>query len=601
MKNTYYAHFFLMLCNLEVIMKFGKIKSTLLTSALVLAGASHAISVDNKMFEGQWYKPGTNSGWSFEYLKTGPEKGLMFVAGYIYDDAGNPLWVTGTAPVVSGQSILDFDLLTTSGGTIGGGTNATNQNVGSMNVDFKSCHKASVHLTGISTDILASTEVSFDMEPLDNITGQFHNGTVCAYQTEFVACPSFATASTQPKTCILSGTLTGDKTLTNDTNWVLQGAVFVGEDGGTAGNLTIEPGTRVIGVTGNDFLAVQRGSKIFAEGTANAPIVFTGPFNASDASAGAGNWGGLVINGKAPLNICDSSVPFNQCEDTGEGASGNFGGDQVHDSSGVLKYVRVQFGGFRINDEDELNGIAFQGVGDGTVIDYVQVHANEDDGIEMFGGTANLKHIVLTHIKDDSLDWTHGWQGKVQYLLVKQNPDAADDKERGIEADNYELNNDATPRSQPMIANATFIGADSDNRTTTGILLRRGTGANFTNVIVTGFEKCLDLDSDATFAAAGTPTNLTGITTMQNTVISCAQNFEEESGDAFTVQSLFEAQAGNEATDPALDGIYPTSNTPTNKTIDSAVWGAFFDKVNYVGAFQSKSQAWTNGWTEFLD
>ena len=582
-------------------MKFQGFKKALLGSALLAASAVNAIDVNNNLFEGQWYKPGTNSGWGFDYLKTGPEKGLMFVTGFIYDDSGAPIWVTGTAPVVSGQSILDFSLITTSGGTIGGGTNAVNEDFGSMNVDFKSCQKASVNLTGVSSSVLPSTEVSFDLEPLDNITGKFHDASVCAYQTEFTSCPSFATASTQAKTCILSGTLTGDKTLTNDINWVLQGPVFVGEDGGTTGNLTIEPGTRVLGVTGNDFMAVQRGSKLFAEGTAKAPIVFTGPFNASDASASAGNWGGLVINGQAPLNICDESVPFAQCEDVGEGASGNFGGDKPHDSSGVLKYVRVQFGGFRINDEDELNGIALQGVGDGTVVDYIQVHANEDDGIEAFGGTVNLKHIVLTSIKDDSLDWTHGWQGKVQYLLVKQDPDSASDKDRGIEADNYELNNDATPRSQPMIANATFIGASSDNKTPIGILLRRGTGANFTNIIVTGFEKCLDLDSDATFTAAGSPASLTGTTTMENAVISCAQNFEEESGDAFTVQSFFEAQPGNEVADPALDNIYPTANTPTNKTIDPSKWGAFFDKVNYVGAFKSKAQAWTNGWTEFLD
>ncbi len=582
-------------------MKVGKFKSIVLTGALVVAGVSQAISVDNKMFEGVWFKPGTNSGWGFEFLKTGDEKGLMFVTGFIYDDNGTAFWVTGDAPVVSGQSILSFELKTTSGGSIDGDSNAVNENFGLMDVDFKSCQKASVSLTGINSDILASEGVSFDLEPIDNIVGQNHDSSVCTYQTEFTTCPDFAATSTQPKTCVLSGTLTGNKTLTNDTNWVLQGAVFVGEDGGATSNLTIEPGTRVLGVTGNDFLAIQRGSKLFAEGTAKSPIVFTGPYNASDESAGAGNWGGLVINGKAPLNICDESVAFSQCEDVGEGASGNFGGDQPHDSSGVIKYVRVQFGGFRINDEDELNGIALQGVGDGTIIDYVQVHANEDDGIEAFGGTVNMKHIVLTNIKDDSLDWTHGWNGKVQYVLVKQDQNAANDKDRGIEADNYELNNDAVPRSQPMIANATFIGADSDNKTTRGMVLRRGTGANFTNVIVTGFERCLDIDSEATFAAAGSTDNLTGFLTMENTVISCAQNFEEEEGDAFTVQSFFESQAGNEVADPALNNIYPTANTPTGKNMDPNIWSAFFDKVNYVGAFKSESHAWTNGWTEFLD
>ena len=579
-----------------------KIKSVVLSGALLATGIASAITVDEN-FEGFWYQSDISAGrgWAFDYIPLGPEKGLMFVAGYVYDDMGNPFWVVGSDEVLDGESLLEINLLTVTGGNFDTSSSRTNNPFGTMNIDVENCQSMAVNISGIDSDLVSTTELSFTLTPQDEIAGAVRDATVCPYQQKFTGCPDFATESTQPKTCIVTGTLAGDVTFTNDTNWVLQGGVFVGEDGGTTANLTIEPGTRVLGVTGNDFLAVQRGSKIFAEGTAKAPIVFTGPFNASDASAGAGNWGGLVINGKAPINICDEAVPFAQCEDVGEGSSGNFGGDKPHDSSGVLKYVRVQFGGFRINDEDELNGIAFQAVGDGTVVDYVQVHANEDDGIEFFGGTVNAKHIVLTGIKDDSLDWTHGWDGKVQYLLAKQDPDAANDKERGIEADNYEENNDASPRSQPMIANATFIGAPSDNKTTTGMVLRRGTGANFTNVIVTGFEKCLDIDSDATFAAAGTPDNLTGTLTMENTVISCDVNFEEEDGDAFTNQAFFEAQPGNMVANPALDNIYPTSSTPTGLTMDPEVWGAFFDKVNYVGAFGSKATAWTNGWTEFLD
>lgn len=579
-----------------------KIKAALLGGALIASGASNAINVD-KSFEGFWNRTDISGsrGWSFDYIPLGPEKGLMFMAGYVYDDQGNPFWVVGSDEVLAGESILNMELSVLTGGTFSDVSNPVFTKFGDMTIDVEDCMTMSVDITNIDSALVAATEVSFELNPTDQIAGTLRDEKVCPYQEKFTSCPEFATSSTLPKTCIVTGTLTGDVTFTNNANWVLQGGVFVGEDGGVTGNLTIEPGTRVLGVTGNDFLAVQRGSKIFAEGTANAPIVFTGPFNASDESAGAGNWGGLVINGQAPINICDEAVPFAQCEDVGEGSSGNFGGDKPHDSSGVLKYVRVQFGGFRINDEDELNGIAFQAVGDGTVVDYVQVHANEDDGMEFFGGTVNAKHIVLTGIKDDSLDWTHGWQGKVQYLVAKQDPDAGEDKERGIEADNYEQNNDATPRSQPMIANATFIGAPSDNKTTTGMVLRRGTGANFTNVIVTGFERCLDIDSDATFAAAGTPDNLTGTLTMQNTVISCALNFDEEEGDAFTNQAFFEAQPGNVVANPALDNIYPTSSTPTGMEIDPEMWGDFFDKVNYVGAFGSKVTAWTNGWTEFLD
>ncbi|MCB1582136.1 MAG: hypothetical protein R3E90_05650 [Marinicella sp.] len=586
-------------------MKLGKLRASVkgaILGGVMVSGMASAINVDT-LFEGQWYRGAedNSTGWNLDYIKAGPESGTFFATGFIYDDNGNPTWVTGQAAVVAGQSVLEFALFQVTGGSFTDSGNVSVEQVGDMTFDVKNCREIDVEITNLSSAFTSVTDTSFSLSPIDEVSGVLRDASVCPYQSTFTGCPSFATATTQPRTCAVQGTLTGDVTFTNDTNWVLQGGVFVGQDGGQTANLTIEPGTRVLGVTGNDFLAVQRGSKIFAEGTANAPIVFTGPFTANDPSAGAGNWGGLVINGRAPINICDDSVPFEQCEDVGEGSSGNFGGNMPEDSSGVLKYVRVQFGGFRINDEDELNGIAFQAVGSGTVVDHVQVHANEDDGIEFFGGTVNAKYLVLTGIKDDSLDWTHGWDGKVQYVVVKQDPNAANDKERGIEADNFEDNNDASPRSMPSIANATFIGGPSDNKTTTGMVLRRGTGFNITNAIVTGFEKCLDLDSDATFAAAGTPSALTGTATMENTIISCDVNFEEEEGDAFTVQSFFEAQMGNQVADPALDNIYPTNATPSVMPMDASRFGAFFDKTNYAGAFKSKAGAWTNGWTEFLD
>ncbi len=586
-------------------MKLGKLRTSIKGAVLggvMLSGVASAINVDG-LFEGQWYRGAqeNGTGWQLDYIKTGPEAGLFFVTGFIYADNGSPTWVAGNAPVVSGQSLLDFDLFEVTDGSFTTNVTRTTTKFADMTFDVNNCRSISAEITNIDSAFISETSASFELSPIDEIGGQARDASVCPYQTTFTACPSFSTTTTQPKTCAISGTLAGDITLTNDTNWVLQGGVFVGEDGGTPANLTIEAGTRVLGVSGNDFLAVQRGSKIFAEGTPNAPVVFTGPFVANDPSAGPGNWGGLVINGQAPINICDEAVPFEQCEDTGEGSSGNFGGNLPEDSSGVLQYVRVQFGGFRINDEDELNGIAFQAVGSGTVVDHVQVHANEDDGIEFFGGTVNAKHLVLTGIKDDSLDWTHGWRGNVQYVVVKQDENAANDKERGIEADNFEDNNDASPRSNPVIANATLIGAPSDNQTTTGMVLRRGTGVNLTHAIVTGFEKCLDLDSAATFGAAGSPNSLSGTLTIENTIISCDVNFEEEDGDAFTVQSFFEAQMGNQVANPALDGIYPTANTPGVMTMDADKFGAFFDKTNYAGAFKSKTNAWTNGWTEFLD
>lgn len=582
-------------------MKINQIKSALLGSVL-LSGSVMAINVDQN-FEGQWYRGADDNrtGWQLDYIKTGPEKGSLSVTGFIYADNGEPTWVAGNADIIAGQSKATFQLSEFVGGNLIDQGSVTGALFGDMTLEFNHCRSITANIDNIVSAYVSDSSATFELEPLDEIAGYQRDASVCPYQTRFSGCPAFALDTNQDKTCALSGTLQGDITLTNDTNWVLQGGVFVGEDGGQTANLTIQPGTRIMGVTGNDFMSVQRGSKIFAEGTANAPIVFTGPYNGSDEAAGPGNWGGLILNGRAPINICDDSVPLSQCEDIGEGGSGNYGGNDPEDSSGVLRYVRVQFGGYRINDEDELNGIAFQGVGRGTVVDHVQVHANEDDGVEFFGGTVNAKHLILTDIKDDSLDWTHGWNGSVQYVIVKQNPDANNDKERGIEADNYEENNDASPRSMPKIANATFIGAPSVNKTTTGMVLRRGTGANLSHFVVTGFEKCLDLDSDATFAAAGSPGNLTGTLTMENFVIDCDQNFEEEDGDAYTIESFFNAQMGNTAEAVNLDGIYPTSDTPRGFSLNREIYGDFFDSVDYSGAIGDKSQDWTRGWSEFLD
>ena len=154
--------------------------------------------------------------------------------------------------------------------------------------------------------------------------------------------------------------------------YLLRGAVFV-KNGAI---LTIEPGVKIYGEQAtNGTLIIAQGSKIMAEGTASAPIVMSS--DAFEGSRARGQWGGLIINGSAPTN---QGVTF------GEGDTGAFGGNDPTDSSGVLRYVRVEYAGIEFSPDNELNGIAFQGVGSGTVVDHVQVHMNQDDGVEMFGG-----------------------------------------------------------------------------------------------------------------------------------------------------------------------------------------------------------------------
>ena len=143
-----------------------------------------------------------------------------------------------------------------------------------------------------------------------------------------------------------------------------------------------------------------------------------------------------------------------------------------------------------MDPENQLNGIAFQGVGSGTSVEFVQVYNNLDDGIEFFGGTVNAKYIVLTGNADDSLDWTDGWQGSIQYLQIDQADDAGDN---GIEADNREGDENAQPRSMPSIANMTINGNIGER----GILLRRGTGAFIYNSYVTRNAICLDISGES--------------------------------------------------------------------------------------------------------
>ncbi|HAA56899.1 MAG TPA: hypothetical protein DCE42_19185, partial [Myxococcales bacterium] len=253
------------------------------------------------------------------------------------------------------------------------------------------------------------------------------------------------------KVCTLTGVITESFKMTADKQWILSGGVFIGDDKAET-VLTIEAGTKIYGETATipGTLIIRRHSKIMAVGTKDAPIVFTS--SKAAGSRARGDWGGVVINGLAKINPCDAGT--SPCEALGEGAgkdgTGYYGGDKDDDNSGELKYVRVEFAGRTFGEKNELNGIAFQGVGSGTKISYIQVHMNKDDGVEFFGGTANFKYVLLTGIGDDNLDWTQGWRGKGQFLIAQQYDDAGDN---GIEADNNDNSKDAAPRSKPMLSN----------------------------------------------------------------------------------------------------------------------------------------------------
>lgn len=400
---------------------------------------------------------------------------------------------------------------------------------------------------------------------------------------QFTGCPDFSTPGPTPGSCVLSGEINRDITLTKNILWILSGGVFIGGDNTNSATITINPGTQVFGQQGADFLWIRRGSKILAEGTPDNPIVMSGPLQQS-----AGEWGGLVVTGNAPVNGCNEGV--SPCQIPFEAITSEFmGGNNPADNSGVIKYTQILFAGFAVRPNEELNGLTLNAVGSGTLIDFVHVHAGLDDGVEMFGGTVGMKHLVLTDINDDSLDWGLGWQGRAQFVLIRQ---ASNDGDRGIEADNN-TSGDLQPRSKPILSNMTLIGTSV---ATEGALLRRGTGANIWNSVFTGFPTCLLIDGAPTFNNAGAPGNLSGELTIQNSFVNCATNFAEGEGATFTVSDWFLSQPGNQAADPLLNGFFPAAGSPLILG-GAPVNDAFFDPVDYVGAFKDETDNWTQEWT----
>jgi hypothetical protein len=390
----------------------------------------------------------------------------------------------------------------------------------------------------------------------------------------------------------LSGTLTEDTTLTADCQWVLRGGVFVGDDVNET-ILTVEAGTTVYGETSTGgMLVVTRGSKLIAEGTKDAPIVFTS--SKSPGSRARGDWGGLIINGRAPINSCEDTSE-GPCEAFGEGGTGWYGGDDPNDSSGSLKYVRVEFAGTLISPDNELNGIGFQGVGAGTTVDYVQVHMNDDDGVEFFGGTVTWKHILVTGVSDDMLDWTDGWTGKGQFFVGQQYADASDN---GIEGDNNADNNEATPLTQPWLSHVTLIGSPDSSASDLGLLLREGTGGHIYNVVATGFnEACIDVDHDATFANA-----TAGDLELESSLFACAKTAVEDDGEP-NVADWLDAAGNDIAADAGLTKPYdqaapdyrPTSSSPAASG-GQTPGDAFFTTAAFRGGVDPNDD-WTAGWT----
>ena len=286
----------------------------------------------------------------------------------------------------------------------------------------------------------------------------------------------------EPEPTVLQGSITSDLTLKSGNSYTLNGELLV-KEGAT---LNIEPGVKIVAQYDDrvDYILIEQGAKINAEGTASAPIVMT----SSKEEPGA--WGGIHICGRAHTNA-----------EGGKGSSeiggAVYGGDNDADNSGVLKYVRVEYTGYAFDEEHEANGMTFYGVGNGTVVENCEAYHGSDDGFEFFGGSVNVKNMVVVNCSDDSSDWTEGWNGKGENLVAFQESEGTlgYDCDCLIEADNNENNYAATPVSHPVLRNLILVGNGGSKQ---GIRLRRGTEVEITSAKVCGKAKALAIESAET-------------------------------------------------------------------------------------------------------
>ena len=376
--------------------------------------------------------------------------------------------------------------------------------------------------------------------------------------------------------CEIANIITNDLTLTEDRYWRIRGEVQIGGDNSLKTTLTIDPGTVLFGKSGKDFLVINRGSKIVAEGTGSKPITFTSENDVKGLKAVSGEWGGVVIAGNAPINTGNHDEPFEFSK-----RQIHFGGDQPDDDSGVLKYVVIKYAGDEVMPQKELNGLSLGGVGNGTLIDYIEVYMGKDDGIELWGGTVNMKHVLLMGNRDDSLDTDLGYRGNIQYLYAEQFRLEAGQYGNGIEADNLKANMAAQPISHPVLANFEFVGSAGS---VYGILLRHGTGYTLINGVVTGFDDAqLAIHDDQTLA--------------NNEILfrSVALDGSEEAEDLYHAKNGVTPEEIGALFDKGVNCATDSRQTVPTR-VKSFTKDAFFEEAPFVGAYE-KGKDWRTGWS----
>lgn len=354
----------------------------------------------------------------------------------------------------------------------------------------------------------------------------------------------------------------GDVYWTSENTYLLDGGVYVND----ATTLHIAPGTIIKGMSGQtesaSFLCVAKGGKIIAEGTEESPIIFTfeaDPLDGSTPLTTRGQWGGLIVLGNASLN---STPGFSSIEGipTSE-TRGQYGGDNDSDNSGVLRYISIRHGGTEIGAGNEINGLTLGGVGSETIIDNVEVIANNDDGIEFFGGTVSVTHAFVSACGDDSFDYDEGWRGQLNSHWVAIA--ASDDGDRGGEHDGGTDPETAQPYATPIIDSAIFIGrgVDAGKR---AITFRDNAGGHYSNSIFYNFAKGIDIEDLEGETEDSYSRFLNDELTFTNNIVDCGSNiFVTSTGE--DLSEYFELNGNQSTTDHGLvwheNEVYMNNNS----------------------------------------
>ncbi|WP_339900136.1 hypothetical protein [uncultured Gilvimarinus sp.] len=429
--------------------------------------------------------------------------------------------------------------------------------------------------------------------------------------------------------------------------------------------LSIEAGAQIAFSAATDYVRIARGSSILAEGTADAPIVFSSVSDLRDGLAdesSRGEWGGVQINGNGITNKCTdeqreaTANNVHNCHITAEGRPATYGGNNNDESSGILRYVVIKHAGFEVVDGSELNGLTLNAVGSGTDIEYVQTYTTQDDGFEMFGGAVDLKNIVAVNVGDDSIDYSEGWAGDIQFALVTHTSGS----NRCIEADNTGGGraDDLAPFTKGRISNMTCVTSNvnenegenpSAKGSSEGPLFREGAHFELYNSIVTSnasgmaSNECFELDDSEgphTIAAA-----IDGWSVAKSNVIACTEATKagvDAANGAFDINAwlasgentnnvILDENTAGALPATVIDGLdsnpraYITAASMTDgnggainvdvydvtmlensfeagaaPAVGSAGTSSFFEAVDFIGAVSADND-WVAGWTVGLD